>query len=130
MTAIRIIILCISAAVVCSVLRTQKPEMAMVVSLAASLTALLISGEAFGEVADGIRSFTAIAALEGENGAIVIKAAGISVISELGVQICTDAGESALGGRIRLGTRIVMLGMAMPLVLKIMDSVSALLGLA
>ena len=67
-------------------------------------------------------------ALESNQTAMILKAAGIAIISELGVQICCDAGESALAGRIRLATRMVMLGMAMPLVMEIADSVGAVLG--
>ena len=39
-----------------------------------------------------------------------------------------DIGETALAGRIRLATRIVMLGMSMPLVAQIADAVSSVLG--
>ena len=90
----------------------------------AGLAALLISGEAFGDVAEGIRSFSALASLEDVEGTIVVKAAGISVISELGVQICCDAGESAMAGRIRLACRIAALGMAMPFITEILEIVS------
>jgi len=126
MTAIRIVILCLSAALVCSTLRTQHPEMAMVLSMAAGLTALLLSSETLGVISGSIKSLAALAALDGD-GMIVIRAAGISIISELGVQICADAGESALGGRIRLGTRIVILGMTVPMISRITESVELLL---
>lgn len=127
MTAIRIVVLCIAAAVICAALRFQRPEIATAISLAVGLGALLMTGEAFGKLASGIRQFSALAVLDSGNTIIILKAAGITVISELGVQICCDAGESALAGRIRLATRMVMLGMAMPLVLDIMESVGAVL---
>lgn len=128
MTAIRIVVLCVSAAVVCTALRFQRPEIATAISLAVGLAALLMTGDVLGELAGGIRQFSALAALDSGSAVIILKAAGITVISELGVQICCDAGESALAGRIRLATRLVMLGMAMPLVMDIMESVAAVLG--
>ena len=128
MTAIRIVALCLAAAMICSALRSQRPEIATALSLAVGIGALLMTGDVFGEVSAGIRRFSAFAELDGGRSAVLMKAAGITVISELGVQICSDAGESALAGRIRLATRAVMLGMAMPFVLEIVDSVGAVLG--
>ena len=128
MTAIRIVALCLAAAMICSALRSQRPEMATALSLAVGIGALLMTGDAFGELSASIQRFSALAELDGGSAAVLLKAAGITVISELGVQICSDAGESALAGRIRLATRVVMLGMAMPLVLDIVDSVGAVLG--
>ena len=128
MTAIRIVALCLAAAMICSALRSQRPEMATALSLAVGIGALLMTGDAFGEVSASIQRFSVLAELDGGSTAVLLKAAGITVISELGVQFCCDAGESALAGRIRLATRVAMLGMAMPLVLDIVDSVGAVLG--
>jgi stage III sporulation protein AD len=128
MTAIRVVILCLAAALVCATLRVQRPEIATAVSLAVGLAALLMTGEAFSAISNGLHSFVRMAGFDGEMSSIVMKAAGIAIISELGVQICCDAGESALGGRIRLSSRIVMLGMAMPLIMKITDAVGVVLG--
>lgn len=128
MTAIRIVALCLAAAMICSALRSQRPEMATALSLAVGIGALLMTGDAFGEVSTSIQRFSVLVELDGGSTAVLLKAAGITVISELGVQICSDAGESALAGRIRLTTRVVILGMAMPLVLDIVDSVGAVLG--
>lgn len=128
MTAIRILLLCLGAAMICAMLRAHRPEMATAVSLAVGLAALLMTQDAFSELSSGVSRFVAMASMDGETSAIVLKAAGITILTELGVQICCDAGETALAGRIRLASRVVMLGMAMPLILQIVDSIGALLG--
>ncbi len=127
-TAIRIVVLCLAAAMICASLRVHRPEMAMAVSLAVGVAALLLMSEALAPVVEGLQRFLELAALGEESGEIILRAAGIAIISEMGVQICSDAGETALAGRIRLATRIVMLGMAMPLVAQIADAVSSVLG--
>ena len=128
MIAIRIVALCLAAAMICSALRSQRPEIATALSLAVGVGALLMTGSVFGDVSESIHRFSVLIDLDGGTSAILMKAAGITVISELGVQICSDAGESAMAGRIRLATRVVMLGMALPLMLDIVDSVGAVLG--
>lgn len=128
MTAVRVIILCVSAAMICSAIRVQRPEVATAVSLAIGIGALLMTGESFSTVGSSLREFSELSGLEHGTAAIVLKSAGISIISELGVQICSDAGEGALAGRIRFSTRIVLLGMALPMVFQIMESVYGLFG--
>lgn len=128
MTAIRIVVLCVAAAMICTVLRTQRPEFAMVMSLTVGIASVLMTEQAFGAVSEGVKRFSEMALAGSEYSPLIFRAAGIVVISELGVQVCCDAGESALAGRIRLTTRVVMLGMAMPLVMDIMESVGSVLG--
>jgi len=128
MLAIRVVVLCLACALVCAALRVHRPEIAAAVALAAGVTALLMTVEAFSSVTEGVRRFIALAAMEGETAAIVLRAAGITIISELGGQLCCDAGESALAGRIRLAVRVVMLAIAMPVIIQITDAVGALLG--
>lgn len=128
MAAVRIVLLCLGAALVCATLRAHRPEMATAISLAVGVATLLMTREAYGEVSEGIRVFLKMAFSETGNAAIVLKAAGVSILSELGVQICCDAGESALAGRIRLACRVVMLGMAMPLIMQIAEIVGQIFG--
>ena len=128
MIAIRIVALCLAAAMICSALRSQRPEIATALSLAVGVGALLMTGSVFGDVSESIHRFSVLIDLDGGKSAILMKAAGITVISELGVQICSDAGESAMAGRIRLATRVVMLGMALPLMLDIADTAGAVFG--
>ena len=127
MSAIYIVLLSVGAALICSMLRVHRPEMATMVSLAAGLAALLLTGEALGDAAGSIQRFLDLASIHSGNAAVILKAAGLTILCELGGQICSDAGESALAGRIRLACRVVMLGMAMPFVMQIIEAV-ALVG--
>ena len=124
MTAIRVTLLCLAAAVICSMIRVQRPEIAAAISLAVGVGVLLLTEDALSAVFGGVMTFIRDAELyEGTTG-ILVRAAGITILSELGGQICCDAGESALAGRIRLATRLVLLGMAVPLVTQIVDAVN------
>ena len=52
---------------------------------------------------------------DGDVAALVLKGAGIAVVSELGTQLCADAGERALAGRIALAARLATLGLCAPM---------------
>lgn len=123
MAAVYIILLSVSAALVCSMLRVHRPEIAASVSLAAGLAALLMTGDSAKEISQSIRQFVDMTNISHEGINIMLKAAGLSILCELGGQICSDAGENALAGRIRLACRITMLCMAMPFIMQILDSI-------
>ena len=63
MIAIRIVLLCIGAALVCTMLRVHRPEMATAVSLTVGVAALLMTGDALGEFSETIRHFLAAASM-------------------------------------------------------------------
>lgn len=126
-TAIKIILICIAGAMICTSIRVHRPEIAAAVAFAIGMCVLLMTKDALSDIFLGFERFFSAAALENENASVVMKAAGITILAELGVQICCDAGETALAGRIRLAVRVVLLGMAMPMVFGVMDSLEGLL---
>ena len=123
MSAIYIIFLSVGAALVCSTLRVHRPEVATAVSLAAGLAALLLTGDSINEISEYIRQFVNMSNIEPEGIQVLVKSAGLTILCELGGQICSDAGESALAGRIRLTCRIAILCMALPFLIEILDSI-------
>ena len=55
-------------------------------------------------------------------------AAGVAVLSELGAQLCADAGETALAGRVTLAARVAMLALCAPLLTELVDAVGGALA--
>lgn len=112
---LKITALCIAVAMICATLRLQRPELATALSLAGGMAALSM---ALAEASDAGRWLGEFQKLLGEDGdvaAIVLKGAGIAVVSELGTQLCEDAGERALAGRIALAARLATLGLCAPM---------------
>lgn len=57
----------------------------------------------------------------------VLRIVAIAYIAQFGAQICRDAGESAIGGKIELAGKIMIMFLAVPMLLVILDSVLQLL---
>ena len=123
---VRVIALCVAAAMICSALRVQRPEMATAVSLAAGIVALGLLAREFAVSTDGMGALQALLRSDEAATATVLKAAGIAVVSELGAQLCADAGESALAGRITLASRVAMLGLCAPMLSEIAETLEGL----
>jgi stage III sporulation protein AD len=57
---------------------------------------------------------------------IAIKVIGVAYMAELGASVCQDAGESAVAAKIELAGRVMLLVLAMPV---LMDLVNIIMGL-
>ena len=127
--AIQWIGLCVAAAMICALVRVERPELATAVSLAAGAAVLAML---FGRLRAGEMRLDALErAFQGMDADIrdaVLRGAGISIIADLGAQLCRDAGESALAGRVTLIARAAMLALCLPLLSALMALLGRLAG--
>lgn len=128
MVSLRILILCISAALICASLRTMHPQIASAVALAAGVAALMLSTGDLGNFSQTVRQLEAYAAESGIDHAYLLKICGIAIVAEFASDICRDAGEAALAHRIDAGVKIGITASALPTALDIMERISRLLA--
>lgn len=127
MDAVRAMLICVAGALVCAMLRVQKPEFRLAVAIAAGLAALALTMDG---IASGVSTLTALAqeaGLAGETTGLMMRATGITVLAEFGAQLCRDAGESALAGRVELAGRTFLLTMAAPLLTDLVSRIAGIL---
>lgn len=58
---------------------------------------------------------------------IVFKIIGIAYISEFGAGLCKDAGEGAIGAKIELAGKVIILATSAPIILALMDLITSML---
>ena len=125
--AIRLMALCLAAAMICAILRPQRPELAMAVSLGAGVAVLAALALALREAAPRYSAVLSLfSGAEDTARDAALKAAGIAILAELGEQICEDAGENSMAGRIALVSRVAILSLCLPLAADILDSISGM----
>ncbi len=127
MTAVNVAFLCVAAALACAVVRTSRPEIAFAVALAAGAAALVMLRGELQSAISIISDLSANTEFSAGSTGLLLRAAGVALISEFGAQICRDAGESALAGRIDLAARVVLLTMSAPLIGDVLALVSDLI---
>ena len=128
MSALRILALCVSAALICASLRTAHPQIASAVALAAGVAALMLSTEDLGRFAGAVRQLEDYARQGRSHQIYLIKICGVSMIAEFASDICRDAGEAALARRIDAGVKIGVAAAALPVAAEIMERIAALLA--
>jgi len=127
MNVLRILILCISAALVCASIRMVHPEIATVIALAAGIAALTISANDLHGLS---RAIAGLEALSNQGTGIqvqLLKICGIAMVAEFASDICRDANEVSLAHRIDTGVRLGIVAAALPTAAEIIELISSLL---
>jgi len=124
---LKITALCIAVAMICAALRVQRPELATAVSLAGGLAALAMAWSQVAGTGTLLKGFRQLLGRDDDVAAVILKGAGIAIVSELGTQLCADAGERALAGRVALAARLATLGLCAPMLFQITDLVAGVL---
>ncbi|MDY5220429.1 MAG: SpoIIIAC/SpoIIIAD family protein [Eubacteriales bacterium] len=127
MQMLRILVLCLSAALICMTLRAAHPQIAAAVAMAAGVAALMLSGADLGGFARTLQTLEDCVQAAGQP-LYLLKICGIAMIAEFASDICRDAGEAALARRIDVGVRIGIVASALPAAAEIMESIAALLA--
>ena len=127
MTALRILALCISAAFICAAIRSQHPQIASAVALAAGIAALMLSAGDLSALSETLRRLEFYAEESGLQHGYLLKVCGIAVVAEFASDICRDGGEAALAHRIDTGVKLAITASALPTVMEILDHISSLL---
>lgn len=127
MTAVKAVFLCVAGALVCAVLKDQRPEMRMAAAIAVGLAVLSLSLEGISTGVEALRQLGTQAGLEEEASRVMLRATGVAMLAEFGAQLCRDAGEGALAGRVELAGRAALLGMTAPLMTDFVGRVASVL---
>ena len=53
----------------------------------------------------------------------IIKIVGISYLMEFAINICKDAGESAIGTKLEFGGKVIILTLTFPILLSLVDTI-------
>jgi len=119
--------LLLCGALLAVVLRSWRPELALCLSLAAGV---LVVGLLLGQVTPllaALRRLAEAGGLSGQLLGVVLKAAGICLVTQLTADTCRDAGESALASKAELVGRVLLLLLAVPLFEQILTLVTGLI---
>jgi len=109
-------------AVLAVILRGSKPEMAVLLSIAAGIIIFLAMIGKINSVLEVIKDLSARANLSMVYLGTILKIVGIAYVADFGAQICRDAGEGAVASKIEFAAKIIVLVMAVPIVVAVLNS--------
>lgn len=121
MEIIKIIGIALVALIIIILLKQYKPEFAIYISLLTGVLILVLVMDKLTGVVSLIQSISNKTNMNNEFIVILIKITGIAFLSEFGVSICKDSGESAIASKLELGTKIIIISMSIPIISSLLE---------
>lgn len=127
MEIIQIVGLGLTATLLVVILRPQKPEMALQLSLVVGVIIFIMMLSKIAGIIQVLEELSTRARINQFYLSTLLKIIGIAYIAEFGVQVCRDAGESSIAGRLEFAAKILVMVLALPIIAAVMESIIRLL---
>lgn len=127
MSIFQIVAIGVLGAVLSITLKKQSPQIAVLIAITASVLIFLM---VLPMLTETVQLLTRLGEMAGAGAAYIgvgIRVIGVAYMTELGASVCSDAGESAIASKIDLAGRVIILVMAMPIIVDILQIVMGLL---
>ncbi|MBQ2834831.1 MAG: hypothetical protein IJN79_04780 [Clostridia bacterium] len=118
---IRLIGFCLLAAVMVMLLRQVNSAMAGLLSAAFGVLVLSLVLPQIKQYIDAIQAFLVSLELEGRYYAIMLKAMGVVLVTQMAVQVCIDLDAPMVARRAELCGRAALLGVAVPVFMELTE---------
>ena len=125
---LRLIALCILTSGMIMLLRQMHPQTAALLSVAFGAMLLICVLPFAAQQVREIMEFLENSGLDGEYGAVMLKATGIVLVTQLAGEICRELDAPATAGRAELCGRIALLGVAAPVFISLTQTAMDMLA--
>ncbi len=107
-------------------LKKDMPMFALLSALAAVLLILWQLLQPLGEIQDLLLSIAQAAGVENEFIQIVLKCVATAYLTHFSAQLCKDTGEQAIGQKVELAGKILILSAAVPILQEVLSVITTL----
>ena len=104
------------------ILRYRKPPMAILLTMTAGILIFIIMLPQITAVFNILRDLASQANVNMVYMGTILKIVGVAYIADFGSQICRDAGEGALASKIEFAAKIIVLVMAVPIIVAVLQT--------
>jgi stage III sporulation protein AD len=120
---IQVVAFALIAAFLAAVLRERKPVFSMMIATVAGVIIFLRVAMYLATVLEFLTEMTIRANISLIYLNTLLKIIGIAYIAEFGSQVCRDAGEGVIAGKVEFAGKILILVMAMPLLAAVLETI-------
>ena len=106
----------------------QSKDLSLLLSLAVCVLLCLGALEFLEPVTDFLAQLRKLGDLDGEAVSILLKCAGIGMLSDLAGLLCADAGEGAMGKALQLCSNAAILWLSLPLFRQVLTMIGEVLA--
>ncbi len=109
------------ATILAVILRQDKPEISIQISIVAGLIIFLFILTKFKYVIDVLSDLARRIDIDFIYFTTILKIIGIAYITEFAAQISRDAGESAIASKIELAGKVLIMVISIPIIMAVLD---------
>jgi stage III sporulation protein AD len=120
---LQIVGLGIVATVIIIVIKAQRPEIAIQISILTGIILFMMVAGKLSAVIELLKSYSQKVNIDMIYLATLLKIIGIAYIAQFGAEICRDAGESSIASKIELAGKVVIIVLAVPIITSLLDLV-------
>ena len=113
----------VAAALLAMVVRGSRPEIASLIAMAAGALVFFLAISRLQAVVAVMEQLVAKAGLAQDYLKVLLKGVGVAYISEFASQTCRDAGEDSLAAKVEMGGKVLVLAMASPIIVALVELV-------
>jgi stage III sporulation protein AD len=128
MQVVAVVGLAIVATAVLALIRPLRPELGVLLGLVAGALVLLAVLPRVAQIIGLLEQMAGRGGVGPDYLGAVLKIIGVAYLTEFGAQVARDAGEGALAGKVELAGKILILVIAIPLILAVLDLIVRLIG--
>lgn len=117
----------IIAVILSAILKAQRPELALQLSIATGLLIFIVIAIKLSAVIEFIQTFSKRADIDSSYIAILLKIVGIAYIAEFAAEVCKDANETSIASKIELAGKVTIVILSVPIISSLLDMVIKLM---
>lgn len=121
MEIFQIVAIGLVAAILSVLIKSQKPEIGIYISLVAGVIIFLFVATKLQSVIEILNQLAYKVNIDSIYLSTILKIVGIAYIAEFGAQVCKDAGEGVMASKIEFAGKILIMVMAVPILVSLMD---------
>ena len=127
MDFMKLLAFAVVSAILIVLLRQNRPEQGLLLSLLAAAILLLWLLEGVAPILEELQQLVTRFSFGAEKGQVLFKTLGICFLTQTAADVCRDAGEGSLAGKIELAGKLAVLLLCMPLFQSLLDIAAGLI---
>lgn len=121
MEIFQIVGLALVATILSVLLRNQKPELALQISIVTGVAIFLVMAFKISAVITLLQNLANKINIDLVYLNTILKIVGISYITSFGAEVCRDAGESSIASKIEFAGKILIMILAIPILMAVLE---------
>lgn len=124
---VKIVGIALISLIIIIIIKQYRPEFAIYISIFAGVLILYFVIDKFASIINLLKSISDKSGINSKFLEILIKMTLIAFLAEFGISICKDAGESAIANKLELGSKAIIVSMAIPIISNLLEVILKIL---